>query len=185
MPDTRTRRQKLEAVIAPGSGATEGERANARSLLAKMKPERERRNIRVDYAPPTGPAARPAGRQATSRVYGTTDWPAFDGSFDFDGDFFKAEFFTADARDASPLDEVLRKAKAQEALRREGFTFPSDAGFEAEFTHRAGEASDLFRRASEAASQRASDDMLREVRDRLSKMSTEEVREWLRRFEET
>ena len=39
MPDHRTRRQKLEAVIAANSGATDGERSNARSLLAKMKPE--------------------------------------------------------------------------------------------------------------------------------------------------
>ena len=42
MPDHRTRRQKLEAVIHPNSGATEGERSNARSLLAKMKPEAPR-----------------------------------------------------------------------------------------------------------------------------------------------
>lgn len=39
MSDNRTKRQKLEAVISPKSGATEGERRNARSLLAKMKPD--------------------------------------------------------------------------------------------------------------------------------------------------
>ena len=38
MADDRTRRQKLEAMAAD-SGATEGERANARDLLAKMGPE--------------------------------------------------------------------------------------------------------------------------------------------------
>jgi hypothetical protein len=36
LADTRSRRQKLEAVLAPNSGATEGEKANARALLEKI-----------------------------------------------------------------------------------------------------------------------------------------------------
>jgi hypothetical protein len=34
--DTRSRRQKILAVIDPASGASEGERANARALLARL-----------------------------------------------------------------------------------------------------------------------------------------------------
>lgn len=37
MADNRTRRQKLEAIAAPGSGATDGERANAEAMLSRMR----------------------------------------------------------------------------------------------------------------------------------------------------
>lgn len=50
MPDNRSRYQKLEAVIAPNSGATESERENARRALGRMKPES--RNDRPSSQPP-------------------------------------------------------------------------------------------------------------------------------------
>ncbi len=68
MADHRSRRQKLEAVIAPGSGATDGERANARSLLAKMKPEPR----------PVDRGASPFPFTASASSNSTTTWQRAD-----------------------------------------------------------------------------------------------------------
>jgi hypothetical protein len=46
MADHRSKRDKLRAVIAPGSGASEGERRNARVLLARL--EKARPRVRIE-----------------------------------------------------------------------------------------------------------------------------------------
>lgn len=61
MSDRRSRRQKLQA-MADDPGASQGERDNARSLLARMDPG-------TDYEPPEGAEAGRAGR--------VVDWSSF------------------------------------------------------------------------------------------------------------
>lgn len=163
--DHRTKREKAEALLA--GATTAGERAAAQAALDRMPKhgrttERSvercphgvvraeagpRCSICDPYVPPTGPDAQPAGRPFGFRG----------GSFSFEGvftsngaDFFESLFRTNDG----PLREELRKAQAQEKLRREGFSFPGDAGFEAEFASSASQAQEAFRHASEEIARR-------------------------------
>lgn len=121
MPDERTKREKLEAWLAPGSGKEESEKEIARAwLAAHPAPRRQPQpgdSPFASYEPPTGADARPAGRQWTAyRAYrdpdaGPDDPLWVDEDF-FDGASFQARSFSGQMNDInrrarSFQDEIL------------------------------------------------------------------------------
>lgn len=137
--------------MADDPGASEGERANARSILERMGPEPtirvsykthwqkivEEMN-RAEYSPPSGVGARPAGRR--SNAYYAAWKSAYMGDFE------------DVVRRPGVWDEFQRQARTyrnRENLRRMGFRLPDDPGFESEYTSEAMKAQQTFRRASE------------------------------------
>lgn len=63
MSEPRTVRDKLRAIIAPRSGATDGERENARTLLARLeaKPDAAAYSRSVEFIDRLDPRWHPEG----------------------------------------------------------------------------------------------------------------------------
>lgn len=162
--DHRSKLEKLEDMAAAPS-ASQGERDNARKMAAaeraKNPPTGPKITDREPYRPPTGPAAQPAGTQRRP----ITNDPPFERWFQFGADDWAFRRTPPTSYDDAMRD-ALRQAQARETLRRTGFVTPDDAGFESEFTSRAAGASETFRRASRD---------FNDLRDKMSKMSSEEL----------
>jgi hypothetical protein len=122
MADNRSKRQKLEAVIN-GRGVTDGERENAKRLLAKMKPEPNaasglRDIIDKDARRRSAPASRPVWDRPPDPVYDfnfNINYNEFRSKYwgDFTSRPFTDNWESTWQREQRQRDEALREKLAQ------------------------------------------------------------------------